>query len=63
MESAELLKLASDQLIAKDKEIARMKPKEIFADSVTAAKTRILIGDLAKLMRQNGYAKLYWSNK
>ena len=32
----------------------RMKPKEIFADAVAAADTSILIGELAKLMRQNG---------
>lgn len=32
----------------------RMKPKEIFADAVTAAKTSILIGELAKILKQNG---------
>ena len=31
-----------------------MKPKEIFADAVAASRTSILIGDLAKLLRQNG---------
>ena len=30
------------------------KPKVIFADSVSAAKSSILIGDLAKLLKQNG---------
>lgn len=33
----------------------RMKPKEIFADAVSASHTSILIGDLAKLICQNGY--------
>lgn len=33
----------------------RMKPKEIFADAVSASHTSILIGDLAKLLKQNGY--------
>ena len=33
----------------------RMKPKEIFADAVAASHTSILIGDLAKLICQNGY--------
>ncbi|MCD7724261.1 MAG: phage antirepressor KilAC domain-containing protein [Clostridiales bacterium] len=33
----------------------RMKPKEIFADAVSTSKTSILIGDLAKLITQNGY--------
>lgn len=32
----------------------RMKPKEIFADAVSASDSSILIGDLAKLLRQNG---------
>lgn len=32
----------------------RMKPKEIFADAVSASKTSILIGDLSKLICQNG---------
>ena len=31
-----------------------MRPKEIFADAVSASKTSILIGDLAKLIKQNG---------
>jgi anti-repressor protein len=30
-------------------------PKVLFADSVSASKTSILIGDLAKLIRQNGH--------
>ena len=36
------------------KTIERMKPKEIFADAVSTSHTSILIGDLAKLLRQNG---------
>ena len=32
----------------------RMKPKEIFADAVSASTSSILIGYLAKLLRQNG---------
>lgn len=32
----------------------RMKPKEIFADAVASSKTSILIGDLAKILKQNG---------
>lgn len=32
----------------------RMRPKEIFADAVAASHTSILIGDLAKLIKQNG---------
>lgn len=36
------------------KAIERMKPKVIFADAVRASSSSILIGDLAKLLRQNG---------
>jgi Rha family phage regulatory protein len=32
----------------------RMKPKEIFADAVATSQTSILIGDLAKILKQNG---------
>lgn len=32
----------------------RMKPKVIFADAVSTSQTSILVGDLAKLLRQNG---------
>ena len=32
----------------------RMKPKEIFADAVATSHTTILIGDLAKILKQNG---------
>lgn len=33
----------------------RMKPKEIFADAVATSKTSILVGELAKILKQNGY--------
>lgn len=32
----------------------RMRPKEVFADAVSTSKTSILIGDLAKIIKQNG---------
>lgn len=35
-------------------DVQRMKPKEIFADAVSASNTSILIGELAKLLKQNG---------
>lgn len=34
--------------------IERMAPKEVFADAVTASGSSILIGELAKILRQNG---------
>lgn len=49
------LKAAESIIQQKNKEIERMKPKEIFADAVSASHTSILIGDLAKLLKQNGY--------
>ena len=39
-------------LLAQD--VERMRPKEIFADAVAASHTSILIGELAKLLKQNG---------
>ena len=45
-----------DQIIAQKQErIEQMKPKALFADAVSASKHSILIGDLAKLICQNGY--------
>lgn len=35
-------------------DVQRMRPKEIFADAVSASHTSILVGDLAKLLKQNG---------
>lgn len=35
--------------------IEALKPKALFADSVASSKTCILVGDLAKLIQQNGY--------
>ena len=48
--------LAAQKLLAeKDKRIEEMRPKEIFADAVSVSKTDILIGDLAKLIKQKGH--------
>lgn len=44
-----------NQLIAmQDTRIQEMVPKERFADAVASSETSILIGDLAKILRQNG---------
>ena len=45
---------AQKTIEAQAAEIGRMKHKEIFADAVAASHTAILIGDLAKLLKQNG---------
>lgn len=45
-----------DKIIAQKQErIEQMRPKEVFADAVATSKQSILIGDLAKLICQNGY--------
>lgn len=51
---ADLLQQAADQLKAKDIQIAEMKPKALFVDAVSTAKTNILIGELAKILKANG---------
>ncbi len=40
--------------LAAEQQIEQDKPKVIFADSVTASKTSILIGEFAKVLKQNG---------
>lgn len=45
---------AQKTIEAQNTEIERMKPKVIFADAVRASSSSILIGDLAKLLKQNG---------
>ena len=52
---ADLLLQAGEQLKQKEIIIQEMKPKALFADAVATADTSILIGDLAKLIKQNGY--------
>lgn len=51
---ADLLQQAADQLKQKDIQIEEMKPKALFADAITESHTSILVGDLAKILRQNG---------
>lgn len=47
--------LAAQKVIAeKDEKIAELTPKGIFADSVSASDKTILIGELAKFIKQNG---------
>lgn len=58
---ARALKMA-DQTISKLKgdnaalleDNERMRPKEVFADAVATSQTSILIGELAKILKQNG---------
>ena len=50
-QSIETLKTKNIALVAANE---RMRPKEVFADAVATSHTSILIGDLAKLLKQNG---------
>lgn len=44
-----------DAIIQKQsKQIEEMKPAKVFSDAVTVSKTAILIGELAKILKQNG---------
>ena len=52
---ADLLMQAGQQLKEKELIIQAMQPKALFADAVSSSRTTILIGDLAKLLKQNGY--------
>lgn len=49
------LKAEREKRINAEKQIETDKPKVLFADAVATAKTSILIGELAKLIKQNGY--------
>lgn len=51
---ARALQVAQNKILEKDKQIETMKPKAIFADAVAASHTSILVGELAKILKQNG---------
>lgn len=51
---ARALLAAKRQMDAKDALIAEMRPKALFADAVAASDGTCLIGELAKMLRQNG---------
>ena len=50
-----------EQQLRRDAEsqVREMKPKALFADAVTSSKSTVLIGDLAKMIKQNGVHYLY----
>lgn len=51
---AKALLVAQRQIEQRDARIAEMQPKALFADSVCASKSSILVGELAKILKQNG---------
>lgn len=54
MMMARSLEYANTKLLGYEEQIAEMKPKALFADAVSASQSSILIGELAKLLKQNG---------
>ncbi len=48
------LEAVTGQLKEANAQLEAAQPKVIFADAVSAAKSSVLVGDLAKLLRQNG---------
>lgn len=52
---ARALRIADETINNLRIKIQQDKPKVLFADAVSASHTSILIGDLAKLLKQNGY--------
>lgn len=53
MADKEIEKLKSSNTVLME-DVQRMRPKEIFADAVSTSHTSVLIGDLAKMLKQNG---------
>lgn len=51
---AKALLVAQRQIEQRNAQIAEMQPKALFADAVAASHTSILIGELAKILNQNG---------
>ena len=51
---ADLLQQAADQLKQKDIQIEEMKPKAMLADAITASETSILVGEMAKILKNDG---------
>ncbi len=51
---ARALKMAETTIKTLQTTVIEQKPKVIFADAVSASKTSILVGDMAKLLKQNG---------
>ena len=60
MSGAELAKAGYEwlmgQVAEKDRQIAEMRPKAMFADAVGASDGTCLVGELAKMIRQSGVA-------
>ena len=51
---ARALRISEQEIKTLKGQVSELQPKALFADAVSASKTSILIGDLAKLLKQNG---------
>ena len=60
---ARAILMANNKVLTLETQVEELKPKALFADAVAASKTSILIGELAKILRQNnveiGQNRLY----
>lgn len=52
--TATKLKEEREKRIVAEKQIEEQKPKVLFADAVSSSHTSVLVGDLAKIIKQNG---------
>lgn len=50
----ETIERLKNRTVELEEDVQRMKPKELFADSVSASESSILVGQLAALLKQNG---------
>lgn len=51
---ARALRIADKRIKALEAQTESNRPKVLFADSVTASKSSVLVGEMAKLLKQNG---------
>ena len=51
---AKAILIAQDTIARQQAQIEEYRPKALFADAVSASHTSIIVGELAKLLRQNG---------
>lgn len=51
---AKALLVAQNKIAERDKQIEEMKPHAVLGRAITTANTSILVGDLAKILHQNG---------
>jgi len=48
------IQLKNNVIAEKERKLIEQQPKVVFADAVSASNTSILVGDLAKILKQNG---------